>query len=130
MTPYLVTLTVSGAPPSMKNQRRILRNNRTGKPFSAKSVDALHYEQSFSIQVPHEKRIGYEGPVSVRARIWYPSRRQDLDMEYLCDLLQRCNVLKNDRQIHHKECWKGLSKEHPRVHLTIAKWEVEDASNV
>ena len=93
-----------------------------------KSADALHYEQSFSMQVPQDKRIGYDGPVSVRARIWYPSRRQDLDMEYLCDLLQRCNVLKNDRQIVHKECWKRLSKDYPRVHLTIAKWEEEDAS--
>jgi Holliday junction resolvase RusA-like endonuclease len=113
----------------MKNQRRIVRNRATGRPFVIKSHDALSYAQSFSMQVPHDKRIGYEGQVSVRARIWYPSRRNDLDMEYLCDLLQRCNVLKNDRQIAHKECWKGLSKENPRVHLTITPYTGgEDAS--
>ena len=127
MTPYLVTLTISGAPPSMKNQRRIVRNRATGRPFVIKSVDALQYGQSFSMQVPHEKRIGYEGPVSLKCRVWYPSRRQDLDIEYLKDLLQNTNVIKNDRQIMHMEAWKGLDKERPRVHLTISKWEEEDA---
>ena len=123
MTEYLVSLTIDGAPPSMKNQRRIVRNRATGKPMSIRSEDALSYEQAFMLQVPPKCRIGYEGPVSVRCRIWYPSRRQDLDMEYLKDLLQRVGVLKNDRQVVHQEAWKGLDRERPRVHLTISKWE-------
>ena len=128
MTDYLVTATISGMLPSLKNQRRIVTNRRTGKPMSIKSQPAMDYAANFSHQLPKAARINYDGPVSLRCRVWYPSRRNDLDIEYLCDLLQQFGVLKNDRSIFHKECWKDKDKDYPRIHFTIKKWEGEDAS--
>lgn len=121
--PFLVTATIEGSLPSLKNQRRIVTNRRTGKPMSIKSADAMTYAQAFDLQLPRKARIAYEGPVSLRCRVWYPSRRNDLDIEYLCDLLQQTGVLKNDRQIFHKEAWKAKDKERPRVHFTITAIE-------
>ena len=127
MNDYLVTATIDGSLPSLKNQRRIVTNRRTGKPMSIKSQDALDYAISFGMQLPAKARIQYAGPVSLRCRVWYPTRRNDLDIEYLCDLLQYHGVLVNDRQIHHKESWKGLDKERPRIHFTVSKYEGEQS---
>lgn len=125
--PYLVTATISGSLPSLKNQRRIVTNRRTGKPMSIKSQDALDYAISFGMQLPTKARIQYAGPVSLRCRVWYGSRRNDLDIEYLCDLLQYHGVLLNDRQIFHKESWKSLSRENPRIHFTLYPYQEEES---
>ena len=122
MTDYLVTATISGMLPSLKNQRRVVTNRRTGKPMSIKSANAMDYAANFNHQLPKAARINYDGPVSLRCRVWYPSRLNDLDIEYLCDLLQLCGVLKNDRSIFHKESWKGLDRQYPRIHFTITPY--------
>ena len=128
MTDYLVTATILGSLPSLKNQRRIVTNRRTGKPMSIKSAPAMQYAEVFNAQLPGNARINYRGPVSLRCRVWYPSRRNDLDIEYLKDLLQRFCVLHNDRSVMHQEAWKGLDRDYPRIHFTIYEWEEEDAS--
>ena len=127
MPDFLVTATILGSLPSLKNQRRIVTNRRTGKPMSIKSAEAMGYSVLFDKQLPINARIQYDKPVSLRCRVWYPTRRNDLDIEYLCDLLQLYGVLKNDRLIHHKESWKGLDRQYPRLHFTISKWEDPDA---
>ena len=122
MTDYLASFTVPGQLPSMKNRRRIVGTKR-GRPMLIKSADAMTYEQVFLAAVPAKARIGYEGPVSVKARIWYQSRRSDLSAEFLFDLLQKAGVILNDRQVQHLEAWKGLDPEMPRVHLTVFPYE-------
>ena len=119
MTDYLISKTIAGNLPSMKNQRRIVTNRRTGKPFSIKSQGAADYEGHFMSQIQNRDRIGYEGPVSLRCRVWYASRRNDLDIEFLKDLLARAEVIKNDRQIMHMEAWKGLDRDRPRLIFTL-----------
>lgn len=123
MNDYLVTATILGMLPSIKNQRRIVTNRRTGRPMSIKSQGAMEYADQFDKQLPDNARIAYDGPVSLRCRVWYPSRRNDLDIEYLKDLLQLYGVILNDRQVHHQESWKGLDKQYPRIHFTVSKWE-------
>jgi len=122
VTDYLVTATISGMLPSLKNQRRIVTNRRTGKPMSIKSSGAMEYAATFNHQLPKAARINYDGPVSLRCRVWYPSRRNDLDIEYLKDLLQLYGVIKNDRQVFHQEAWKGRDPERPRIHFTITPY--------
>lgn len=119
MSDYLITKTISGSLPSLKNQRRIVTNRRTGKPFSIKSQVAMTYETHFMSKINDKDKIGYDGPVSVRVRIWYPTKKNDLDIEFLCDLLQRAEIIKNDRQIMHKEAWKGKDKDNPRTIFTV-----------
>lgn len=127
MTPFLVSLTIPGQLPSLKNRRRIFRNRRTGSAVIVKSAEAMSYEQNFLSHVPQDKRIRYEGPVSVKVRVWYQSRRSDLSTELLFDLLEKSGIILNDRQVHHVESFKGLDRENPRVHLTVRKWEAIDA---
>jgi Holliday junction resolvase RusA-like endonuclease len=123
---------VFGTLPSMKNQRRIVLNKRTGKPFSIKSKAAEEYEITFLHQI--RQKVPQEpltGDLSIKVRVLYPNRRFDLDIEFLCDLLQKAGVVQNDRCfIHkeswkgydkfiHKESWKGYDKENPRVVFSI-----------
>ena len=122
----IATATVTGQLPSLKNSRRIMRRGKTGL-MVIKSVDALSYEQSFLAAIPQRMRIGYDGPVSVKVRVWYQSRRSDLSTELLFDLLQKSGIILNDRQIEHVESFKGLDREYPRVHFTVAKWDGENA---
>ena len=112
----------------MKNQRRIVRNRRTGKPMSIKSAEALAYETSFLQQVPQKARVNYLGDVSLRVRVWYPSRRNDLDVSYLMDLLAKAEIIGNDRQVRHIDAWGGVSKEDPRVIFSIYPLEAEKAA--
>ena len=103
----------------MKNQRRIVTNRRTGKPMSIKSQEAIDYETAFLLRCPQSHRIGFSGDVSLKVRVWYPSKRNDLDIEFLKDLLQKAGIITNDRQIVHQEAWKGLDKENPRVLFSL-----------
>ena len=120
---FIVSLTINGQLPSMKNQRRFVRNRHTGKPMFIKSKEALDYATYFNSQIPQKYRIEYDKPISLRARVHYRTKRSDLDIEYLKDLLQRCGIIKNDNQIHHMEAWKGVDKERPRLIFTIYPYE-------
>ena len=122
----IATMTIFGQLPSLKNSRRIMRRGKTGL-MVIKSADALRYEQAFIMAIPQKMRVGYDGPVSVKVRVWYQSRRSDLSTELLFDLLQKSGIILNDRQIEHVESFKGLDRENPRVHFTIRKWEEADA---
>lgn len=120
MTNYLFTATIEGTLPSMKNQRRIVRNRATGKPFSIKSESAKRYEDAFLLQIARKQpKTPLSGDLSIRVRVWYPSKRNDLDIEFLKDLLQKGNIIENDRQFVHMEAWKGLDRENPRVVFSI-----------
>lgn len=120
MTDYLVSHTVMGQLPSMKNRRRIIPGRGKRRPMIIKSEEAMAYEEAFLASIPPEKRIGYGGPVSLKVRVWYQSRRSDLSTELLMDLLQKAGIILNDRQVVHVEAFKGLDPERPRVHFTLS----------
>jgi Holliday junction resolvase RusA-like endonuclease len=124
----IATMTIFGNLPSIKNRRRLIPAKGNRRPMIIKSKDAMDYEQAFLMAIPQKMRVGYNGPVSLSARIYYQSRRSDLSVELLYDLIAKASIILNDRQIMHCECWKGLSKESPRVHFTVKKWEGDNAS--
>jgi len=119
----IATMTIFGNLPSLKNRRRLIPAKGNRRAMIIKSQDAMSYEQAFLMAIPAKMRVGYNGPVSLSARIYYQSRRSDLSVELLYDLVAKAGIILNDRQIMHCECWKGLSKESPRVHFTVKKWE-------
>lgn len=123
----IATMTIFGQLPSLKNRRRLIPGKGKRKPMIIKSRDAMDYEQAFLVAIPQRMRVGYEGPVSVKVRVWYQSRRSDLSTELLFDLLQKAGIIKNDNQVHHVESFKGLDREHPRLHFTVRKWEEPNA---
>jgi Holliday junction resolvase RusA-like endonuclease len=127
MTDIIATGTVLGNLPSLKNRRRLIPGKGNRKPMIIRSSEALAYEQMFLMTVPKKMRNLYDGPVSVKVRVHYQSRRSDLSTELLFDLLQKAEIIKNDNQIMHVESWKGLDRDNPRIHYSVTKWEKEDA---
>lgn len=124
----LATMTIYGQLPSLKNRRRFIPGKGSRRPMLIKSKDAMDYEQAFLMAIPARMKVGYDGPVSVKVRVWYQSRRSDLSTELLFDLLQKSGIILNDRQIEHVESFKGLDRDAPRLHFTVRKWEAPDAT--
>src|SRR5439155_8253620 len=95
MTP--ITMTITGTVVSLKNSRRLVRNRRTGKPFSIKSADAERFVRDFVAQVPAKYRglkLGSEEhPLRVSIVVYYPSLRSDLSLEIVYDALQLAGVI-------------------------------------
>ena len=118
-----VCFTVLSQLPSMKNSRRILKSRRTGKPFSAKSDEAVKYAEDFILQVPPEYRDLRLGspvaPISATVTVYYQSWRSDLDCALIYDCLQKAGVVANDRfiRVHHE--YAEVDPENPRVELVL-----------
>ena len=104
-------VTILGEPASKANSRRW-----TGK-FFIKSEKALKYAAEFKRQCPVLTPL-MEGDVRVDIRIWYASRRPDLDESLILDLLQG-NAYSNDRQVREKHIYWGLDKGNPRAEITV-----------
>lgn len=111
--PSTVTFTVYGEPASKANSRRW-----TGKYF-IKSEKALNYKKTFEQQCPL-LGVLMEGDLRVTIRIYYASRRPDLDPSLIFDLMQGF-VYTNDRQIKEQHLYWGLDKEKPRAEITVEK---------
>jgi Holliday junction resolvase RusA-like endonuclease len=81
----------------------------------------LGYAKSFKQQAvvpPLLKFISED--VAVTIRIWYASRRPDLDESLILDLLQDVAYL-NDRQVKEKHIyWMGVDKENSRCEIEVS----------
>lgn len=122
-----------GEPASKANQRRLVKNKKTGKTMFIKSQKALDYEHDFALQCPQiEPPISED--VKVTITIYYASRRPDLDESVILDCMQskkiknphtkkmdvvRNNVYLNDRQVRHKDIRWGLDKKNPRAEIKV-----------
>lgn len=111
--PSTAHFTIYGEPASKANSRRW-----TGRRL-IKSKKALEYEKAFRAQAkPLETLL--EGDLCATIRIWYASRRPDLDPSLILDLLQGI-VYTNDRQVKEMHLYWGLDKENPRAEIGIAQ---------
>lgn len=108
-----VSFTIEGEPASKANSRRW-----TGKYF-IKSEKALNYKKTFEKQCPLLGEL-LEGDLRVTIRIYYASRRPDLDPSLIFDLMQGF-VYTNDRQIKEQHLYWGLDKDRPRAEITVEK---------
>lgn len=90
-----------------------------GKPMFIKSAKALAYAKAFKQQVPAGCEM-LAGDVCVHIKIYYASRRPDLDESLILDLLQGV-AYENDRQVKEKHIVWGLDKENPRCEITVEK---------
>jgi Holliday junction resolvase RusA-like endonuclease len=112
--------TVLGEPASKSNQRRFV--NFGGKPRFIKSKKALSYGDEFKRQV-QELPEKLEGDLFFGAKIYYASRRPDLDESLILDLLQGL-VYANDRQVKCRFVMWGLDKENPRAEIFVCSMEL------
>jgi Holliday junction resolvase RusA-like endonuclease len=119
-----LSLKIFGEPASKANNRKAVIVN--GKSMFIKSAKALNYAKMFKQQAvvpPLLKFISED--VAVVIRIWYASRRPDLDESLILDLLQDVAYL-NDRQVKEKHIyWMGVDKENPRCEIEVSPMQTK-----
>jgi len=106
---------IFGEPASKANSRRVVRI--AGQSRLIKSSKALAYSEHFRRQVTPISPL-LECDVRVTMKIYYASRRPDLDESLILDLLQGL-VYVNDRQVKEKHIYWGLDKACPRTEIAV-----------
>lgn len=130
----LIRLTILGEPASKANSRREAVNPRTGQRSIIKSKKALNYRDAALQQIPPHARQQLAGAIRIDIRIYYASRRPDLDESLILDILQdqytniagmrvicQRGVYINDRQVKEKHIYHRIDKRNPRVELQITE---------
>jgi len=120
----MLELKINGELCSKSNSRRIVLRGK--HPRVIKSQKALDYEYSSSMQI--RSQLGahrtFEGYVSLEIHVWYASKRPDLDISLIQDILEHNGVYKNDRQVVEIHAFKYWDKENPRVLARIREVEI------
>ena len=111
-------ITIDGEPASKANSRRLVYIK--GRAVFIKSKKVLSYKKAFELQCPTRKDLYKKGQdLVVAMKIFYKTRRPDLDESLILDLLEGL-VYENDRQVKMKYIEWGLDKERPRTHIVIS----------
>ena len=116
----LLALTITGNLPRKSNQRRIVKVRN--KPLIIKSKQALAYTESFLAQVPEASRLqlgSEQKPLALWAHVHYQSNRSDLSVELLKDLLEKAEIVSNDRWIKAEFLFASIDRDNPRVELAL-----------
>lgn len=117
---------VKGNLQSKANSRKLVTNRKTGRILFIKSKSAMDFtdEAIYQLKRLWMQKPAYEGPVSLRADIYYSSRRPDLTPELFLDTLEKSGVLKNDRQIFEFDrIRKRLDPQNPRIEFVLSEYE-------
>ena len=105
---------------SKANSRRHVTNASTGKSMFIKSKPALDF-MAQAVKDIFRDYTGHiiEGPVQLSCRIFYSSRRPDLDAALVMDALQAAQVIDNDRQVWDLHATKLIDAANPRVEWSV-----------
>lgn len=106
---------IFGEPASKANSRKVVRFKNMSRLI--KSAKALNYSEMFKQQCRPEPVL-LTGDLRVTMRIYYASRRPDLDESLILDLMQDL-IYENDRQVKEKHVYWGLDPERPRTELMV-----------
>jgi len=87
--------------------------------MSIKSSKALAYAKGFNEQATSIDPL-IDKDVLLYCKIFYSSRRPDLDESLICDLLQGVAYV-NDRQVKMKIICHGLDKNNPRTDIKVGE---------
>lgn len=112
-----VEFVVYGEPASKSNSRQLVHLN--GKPAFIKSSKARAYERDFQLQCKRLDEL-LQGDLVVHIKIYYASRRPDLDESVILDCMQGF-VYENDRQVKEKHIYHALDKVNPRAEIRVEK---------
>jgi len=108
---------IFGEPASKSNSRRMVRFG--GMSRLIKSEKALNYSDVFKQQCKPLAKL-MTGDLRVTLRIYYASRRPDLDETLILDLMQGL-IYENDRQVKERHAYWGLDPENPRAEILVEK---------
>lgn len=106
---------ILGEPASKANSRRLVRFG--GMSRLIKSNKALTYTEMFKQQCRPLAQL-MTGDLRVTMKIYYASRRPDLDESLILDLMQGL-IYENDRQVKEKHIFWGLDKDCPRTEIIV-----------
>lgn len=113
---------------SKSNSRRIV--NYGGRPRIIKSQKALDYVASSLPQIARQKKHKMlEDYIAIELHVWYKSKRPDLDVSLIQDVLQEAGVYKNDRLIVELHAFKYIDRKNPRIIVRIKELSKDDLSN-
>ena len=115
-----VQFIVEGEPASKANTRKLVYVK--GKMLFIKSKKALDYVKTFDKQCPPLKNL-LTCDVRVEMKIYYKTRRPDLDESLILDCMQN-KIYENDRQVKEKHIWHWIDKEEPRTHIRVTPLEI------
>ena len=113
----MISITILGEPCSKANQRRLVKG-KGGRPMFIKSAKALAYIEEAKKQLDEMDLEPIQGDVRVGIRIWYKTRRPDLDESLILDLLQGY-AYENDRQVKEKHVYHELDRDNPRAKIEV-----------
>lgn len=145
-----VHFVILGEPASKANSRELVTVGPADKRrmLFRKSDKALGFEEAALLQIPPAARLRLEADVVVVLRIFYASRRPDLDESVVLDVLQdrwskplkdrdgtvyrprqlvQAGVYRNDRQVREKHVYWGLDPKNPRTEVIVQALEPEQA---
>jgi Holliday junction resolvase RusA-like endonuclease len=122
---FLFRYEIEGEPASKANSRRIVK--RGNRLASIKSAKALNYSDTFRAQLPLYP-MAYIGDVKIEVDVWYASRRPDLDISLILDLLQG-HAYVNDRQVKEQHARWHLDPERPRCVIVISALPCDDPAS-
>jgi Holliday junction resolvase RusA-like endonuclease len=118
---------VHGALPSKANSRKVatVGPKHARRTLFIKSQEARDYDDQFRVAV-QSSNLGNALPFDAAAleidvTVYQDSLRRDLDIELLCDCLQRSGVITNDRKFWRKVSERKIDKQNPRVEFFIRK---------
>lgn len=108
---------IFGEPASKSNSRRLVRFGKMSRLI--KSQKALNYCDAFRQQCQQLPTL-MTGDLRLTLRIFYASRRPDLDETLILDLLQGY-IYENDRQVKERHTYWGLDPDNPRAEILIER---------
>jgi Holliday junction resolvase RusA-like endonuclease len=111
--------TITGNCPSKSNCYKVIRLG--SKCSLGKQAKLKSYENSFKLQLLNYKYEMIEGNFSFKIKVYYDSRRPDLDnaLKVVLDCLQKGGAIKNDNKAMEILATKHLDKLNPRVEFQI-----------
>jgi len=118
------TISILGEPASKANSRRFVLIG--GKPRFIKSKKALDYTKNFKSQCPVREEL-FREDVFVAIKIYYATRRPDLDASLILDLLQDC-IYPNDRLVKGQYLEWGLDRDNPRSVIVVTTLDNKDSA--
>lgn len=132
----MIRFVLLGEPASKANSRQVALDTSTGRRRVIKSDKALHYVESALRQIPPKARQQLKGDIAIELRIFYASRRPDLDESLVLDCLQdqftslngkrylaQRGVYCNDRQVKEKHVFHAIDRCNPRTEVLITEIE-------
>lgn len=109
-------------PSSKANSRRLIYVGKRPRFILSKNAQKYceEWEVNSSVIVAPESPVTFD--VAVVMKIYYATRRKDLDESLILDMLQG-KAFVNDRQVKKKDITWGFDKEMPRSEIEVYGWQ-------